>query len=122
MNDLQPVKTSVHLPKFTFDFEQKLKEPLIDLGMEIAFSSTSAAFTGINPGGRLRISEVKQKTHITVDEKGTEAAAATSVGIGLTSAGIPTFNANRPFLFMITERSSGLIVFMGKLSLPAKAG
>jgi serpin B len=63
------------------------------------------------------VSEVLQKTFVKVDEEGTEAAAATSVGIELTS-GPPSFFFNRPFLFVIRERLSGTILFAGVIGDP----
>jgi len=86
------------------------------MGMEIAFNTALADFTRINPDGNLFIDEVLHKTFIKVDEEGTEAAAVTSVGIGLTA--MPEtiyFRVDRPFVFLIRERHSGTILFIGKV-------
>ncbi len=109
-------EVDVMIPKFTFEFESSLKEMLRAMGMDIAFGS-SADFSGILEGGNLLISDVKHKTFIEVSEEGTEAAAVTSVEIELTSAG-NYFAANRPFLFVITEKSSKAVLFAGKLANP----
>ncbi|MBI2537781.1 MAG: hypothetical protein HYW06_12630, partial [Gemmatimonadetes bacterium] len=69
--------------------------------------------------GDLFISYVKQGTFVDVNEEGTEAAAATVVAIGLTSAGPQEFRVDRPFAFLIRERFSGTILFMGKIMNPA---
>ncbi|MFH1250153.1 MAG: serpin family protein, partial [bacterium] len=78
-----------------------------------------ADFTNINKDGNLYISEVKHKTFVEVNEEGTEAAAVTSVEIGLTSIGSGiTMRINRPFVFAIRENHSGTILFIGKIVKP----
>jgi serpin B len=74
-------------------------------------------FTRMDPSGQACISEVKHKTFVLVDEAGTEAAAVTSVGIGVTSLP-PQFRVDRPFLFAIRERFSGTILFVGRIMDP----
>ncbi|MFA5669050.1 MAG: serpin family protein [Balneolaceae bacterium] len=106
------------LPKFEMEYDVTMNNVLKSMGMEDAFSEIEADFTGINKGGKLSISEVKHKAFITVDEKGTEAGAATSVGVGITSMP-PSFTANRPFVFLIREQKTGAIIFMGKVGNPA---
>jgi serpin B len=104
-------------PKFELSYEIRLNDILISMGMEDAFDGSKADLTGINSNGGLFITEVKHKTFITVDEVGTEAAAVTSVGIGITSTP-QTFSVNRPFVFVIREQNSGTILFMGKINNP----
>lgn len=105
------------LPKFTFSYEESLKNALSAMGMEVAFTDM-ADFTGILPGGGLLITDVKHKTFVEVNEEGTEAAAVTSVEVGVTSIGnFITFN--RPFLFAIAEKSTGAILFVGRMMNPA---
>jgi serpin B len=70
---------------------------------------------GVSSG--LTISEVMHKTFLQVDEEGTEAAAVTSVGVVLTSLP-PTIEVNRPFVFLIREKSSNAILFIGRLMQP----
>ena len=87
------------------------------MGMGIAFDKYLADFSEMS-NMDLYISEAKQKTYIEVNEEGTEAAAVTGIGMVETSIGPPqpvTFRADRPFLFLIQEKSSGVILFMGKI-------
>src|SRR5690606_11587365 len=95
-------------------------DELTTMGMGIAFNPQMADFSGIS-NDRLFISEVKQKSFIEVNEEGTEAAAVTSVGMGLTSAGpqVYTFRVDRPFLFAIRETATGLILFIGQVNDPS---
>jgi len=86
--------------------------------MGIAFTG-QADFTRINKGGNLFISEVKHKSFVEVNEEGTEAAAVTSVEVSLTSVGSGfIFRADRPFVFVIREKNSGSILFIGKIVDP----
>lgn len=114
---LHDASGTVQLPKFRLEWKDSLKAPLIDMGMGIAFSD-QADFSGISREGGLAISSVDQKTFVDVDEEGTEAAAVTSVGIGVTSAPSALLRADRPFLFAIRERFSGTLLFIGKLAVP----
>ena len=118
VNSLHGSERTVELPRFRIEWERLLNDDLGQLGMASAF--ISADFTRMSPrGDELIISRVLQKTYVDVDEEGTEAAAATMVGIGVTSAAGP-FVANRPFLVVIRERFSGTILFIGKIArLPA---
>lgn len=106
----------LYMPRFTFAYEESLKNSLAAMGMDVAFTD-QADFSGILPGGGLMISDVKHKTFIEVNEEGTEAAAVTSVEIVLTSMG-EYFMLNRPFLFAIAEKSSGTVLFLGRLMNP----
>ncbi|MGQ0646013.1 MAG: serpin family protein [Gemmatimonadaceae bacterium] len=107
------------LPKFKLEWEDKLNDELQSLGMRQAFVFGGADFSRLSrtAGTRLFISEVKQKTYVDVNEEGTEAAAVTSVGIGVTSLP-PTVRVNRPFVFAIREKLSGTLLFMGKVVRP----
>lgn len=112
----------VSLPKFELEYEVNLNETLQDLGMETAFSSVdlSRMFEASN---NLFISEVKQKSFVSVSEEGTEAAAVTSVAVGETSAPPEEetpfeFIVNRPFFFTITDEETGVILFMGSIENP----
>jgi serpin B len=69
------------------------------------------------PAGKLCITDVRHKATVDVNEEGTEAAAATSVESGVTSAPVPVL-VDRPFVFMIRERFSGAILFMGRVMNP----
>lgn len=108
----------VFLPRFRMEWKRELKDDLQQLGMRLAFYR--ADFTRMSPLGlNLFITRVLQKTFVDVDEQGTEAAAATMVGIGLVS--MPAaFRADYPFLVVIREHFSGTILFIGKIAkLPA---
>jgi len=116
---LAKTNTSVKMPKFKFSYEKTLNETLAGLGMSNAFSD-QANFTRINANGGLTISEVKHKTFLDVNEEGTEAAAVTSVGVALTSLPQPIV-IDRPFMFAIRERHTGLILFTGLVNNPTLA-
>lgn len=120
LENFYEANVDIEFPKFKYKYEIKLNSILSEMGMGIAFSN-SADFTGINKNGGLKIDYVKHKSFIEVNEEGTEAAAVTIVAIIETSAGpgsnIP-FNVNRPFLYAITEKSTGAILFMGTVKNP----
>jgi serpin B len=107
------------LPKFKMDYEKQLKDILAGLGMRIAFSD-NADLSGI--GKDLKISEVKHKSYVDVNEEGTEAAAVTSVGVSITSAAPPqdTFymEVNHPFFFAIRDNQTEEVLFMGIVQNP----
>lgn len=107
------------MPKFTFSYEKKFNEALINLGLSNAFSEGVADFSKMTDM-EVFISFVLQKTFIEVNEKGSEAAAVTAVGIELTSVGggTPHLFLDRPFLFVITEKDTGSICFIGKVGQP----
>lgn len=111
-------EVNITIPRFTIDYNKQLNDVLSDMGMKIAFEST-ADFCGINPDADLYIDYVQHNTFIDVNEKGTEAAAATVVAMREYVAMPPTvFNANRPFLYAITEKETGTILFIGKTVNP----
>jgi serpin B len=118
VSSLQETDLEVFLPRFRLEWKRLLNDDLKQLGMRLAFSG--ADFTRMSPRGRdLFITRVIQKTFVDVDEEGTEAAAATAVGVGVTSMPA-SFRVDRPFLVVIRERFSGTILFIGKISkLPA---
>jgi len=112
---------SLYLPKFKLEYGLSLVDALKAMGMDIAFAPGKADFSGINEKEKLFISEVKHKTFVRVDEKGTEAAAVTSVGMMTTSLPPqPAFvmRVDRPFIFVISENKSQSILFMGKIIEP----
>jgi len=106
----------VALPRFRFDFEQRLNGPLQSLGLRDAFSSRAADFSGIADHPRLYIDLVQHQAVIEVNEEGTEAAAATGINVAAVSVP-PSFVADRPFLFLIRHRS-GAILFLGRVANP----
>lgn len=116
--DMTVSKVDIGLPKFTLNYEVKLNSILSDMGMPTAFTDR-ADFTKMNPKGNLLLSFVKQNTFVAVDEKGTEAAAVTTGGFATTSYKEPTL-CNRPFVFVIHEKTSGTVLFIGKIADPTK--
>ena len=116
-----PTHTLVVLPKFEFTTAFGLNEVLSDLGMPSAFTRGVADFGGMTAEDRLFIQAVVHKAYVRVDEKGTEAAAATAVVMGIESA-LPQpaarFIADRPFLFLIRHTPSGAVLFQGRVSDP----
>jgi serpin B len=114
----------VKMPKFEVEYGVKRLNGVLDsLGMGIAFNPNQADFSDIasTASGNLYISYVDHKAVVEVNEEGTEAAAVTSVGVGLTSVGPGTplsFVVNRPFYYEIRDDRSGSILFMGEILNP----
>lgn len=102
------------LPKFKTEYSKKLNNVLIDMGMGIAFTPGKADFSRMSDRDAF-ISFVTQDTYIATDEVGTEAAAVTTVGVVETSMPVENvvFKADRPYIYIIQEKSSGSILFMG---------
>lgn len=115
----------IELPRFRVEYSleaDRMEEVLTELGMGVAFDLGRAEFEGFLEQPipeRLYMTRALQKTFVEVDEEGTEAAAATAVGIGVTS-GPPTYRVDRPFLFFIRERFSGAVLFAGRIANPAE--
>jgi serpin B len=113
---------TVVLPKFKLEYSVELKQPLEAMGMRTAFDMEKADFSGIAP--QLYISAARQKTFVEVKEEGTEAAAVTAIGVGASSAlELPPPNpfqmiVDRPFLFLIEDKPTGTILFMGVMFDP----
>lgn len=115
----------LRLPRFHLTTESELKPALEKLGMPIAFSG-AADFSRITRAVPLTIAFVKHAADLAVDEKGTVAAAATVVGVGMRSKRRPprnavTFTANRPFLFFLRDAGTGATLFAGRLTDPTAA-
>jgi serpin B len=116
MDALAEDTLSVSLPKFELEWDGKLNDALKAMGMELAFRP-EADFSRMTPAPDAHISRVKQKTFMKVDEEGTEAAAATSVVISLTSMPAGLY-VDRPFVVAIRERLSGAVLFLGVIRDP----
>lgn len=122
IGQLEDTELMISMPKFKLSWESAMNETLQELGVSDAFDAERADFSGISDQGGLFISEVKHKTFIEVNEKGTEASAASSVGVSRTSIpDIPILQFNRPYLFMIRENQSNSILFIGKMMDPSLA-
>lgn len=111
---------SIVLPRFKLEYEIQLNEALKALGMDVAFDDR-ADFSNMTEEDVL-INQVKHKTFVEVNEEGTEAAAATSIGMVLTSAAIPQtpfeMVVDRPFFCAIRDNQTGTILFMGSIREP----
>lgn len=135
LTHLERRTVDVSIPRFTLGWTDELSGPLKTLGMHRAFTDPAlpdgAEFPGMSaradPSQRLFIGAVRHKTWIEVTEQGTEAAAATSVEMAPTSMPaepaevpfIPVFEADRPFVFLIRDTTSGAILFVGRMTRPA---
>lgn len=125
LGGLHEQEVLVFLPKFKATSRFQLSDTLASMGMVDAFSDTKANFAGMD--GRpdwLYISAAIHKAFVEVNEEGTEAAAATAVVMTERSvpARPPTFRADHPFIFLIQEKRTGSILFVGRLSDPTKQG
>ncbi len=112
---------AIYLPKFEFNTKYFMNDALSAMGMPTAFSD-SADFSGMTGKKDLLISFVIHQAYVKVDEEGTEAAAATAVGLQSTSSVYPRkiFRADHPFIFIIQEKETGNILFMGRVTDPTK--
>jgi serpin B len=128
---LKPDRVTVSLPKLEIDPAASLSlgGALQELGMPVAFDKNQADFSGMitpkSPADRLWISKVFHKAFVKLDEKGTEAAAASAVVMngpgGVAPSAPPSeFKADHPFLFLLRHVKSGAVLFMGRVSDPSK--
>jgi serine protease inhibitor len=118
-NNLSGRKVNLYFPRFKYGYKKTLKEVLTDMGMGIAFTD-AADFSNISDLSLL-INEVTHQAFIETNEEGTEAAAATVVDVGVTSAGPDTpilIDVNRPFIYFIRETTTNSILFMGRVVDP----
>ncbi len=122
LNSMQPASVQLGLPKFQFESQFSLPDQLSALGMTDAFQPFVADFSGMTGNRDLYISDVIHKAFVAVDEKGTEAAAATAVIMELAMAPLSeiTLTIDRPFIFLIRDTVSGQILFMGRVVNPAQ--
>lgn len=117
---LEPQKVILSMPKFTFESEYGLSDTLVRMGMTDAFDPDLADFSGMDGQRLLYISSVLHKAFIAVDEKGTEAAAATIIMMGagaMMPEGI-VLTIDRPFFFVIRDVPTGTVLFMGRVVDP----
>jgi len=115
-NHLADKEIDLSLPKFTFTKDVSLGAFLRSVGMIDAFDPAVADFSGIDGNRDLVLGDVFHKAFISVDEHGTEAAAATAITIGTTGYTYPlALEIDHPYIFLIRERQTGLILFIGKV-------
>jgi serpin B len=123
IKSLDTKRVALTMPKFEFSSDFSLKKTLSDMGMPLAFTG-NADFSGMDGKRDLQISDVIHKAFVSVDESGTEAAAATAVIMRLTSAPVPepivTMTIDRPFIFLIQDIQTGTVLFIGNVMNPAE--
>ena len=119
---LSPTEVEVYFPMLSMKHETRLGDVLQAMGMNAAFDPNEADFSGINGARDLYISAVVHQATLDVDEQGTEAAAATAV---MAMTGAPpkqiVFRADRPFVLLIQDRSTGAVLFLGRIVEPTGA-
>jgi serpin B len=120
VNNLKDENIRLRMPKFGCESQFDLSKSLAEMGMPNAFNSQDADFSGFDGRvGQLYIGAVIHKSFISVDEAGTEAAAATAVVIF--GVGLPDYREiiiNRPFIYMIRDIKTGAILFLGRIKNP----
>ncbi|MEA3438749.1 MAG: serpin family protein [Chloroflexota bacterium] len=119
VNDMKQTRVDLSMPKFRFSSVFQMRETLMDMGMVDAFGS--ADFSGIDGTRELFIDDVYHQAFIDVDEKGTEAAAATAVVMTRSMPPPPEINLSidRPFIFLIHDTETGEVLFLGHVVEPA---
>ncbi len=122
VNGMQPTMVELGLPKFSYRSSFSLSSQLATMGMPDAFNGSRADFTGMSSKRDLYISEVLHQAYVAVDEKGTEAAAATAVIMRATGAILAPQQLliDRPFIYAIRDLQSGQILFIGRVLDPTK--
>ncbi|MBA7691412.1 hypothetical protein ES703_99955 [subsurface metagenome] len=125
ISELDTHAVQLELPKIKLAYGLKMNDVLKALGIGVAFDGGQANFSrmlveGAEYPGNLFIDKVKHKTFVQMDEEGTEAAAVTMVEMAFTSIGPSSLimRVDRPFVFVIRERTSGALLFMGKIVEP----
>jgi serine protease inhibitor len=123
LGSARPRKVNVFLPKYKLEEQFELGKTLGTLGMVDAFTER-ANFSGMDGRRDLLISAVIHKAFVDVNEQGTEAAAATAVAVRamamMRPEPIPVFRADRPFIFLIRDKRSGSILFLGRVTDPTR--
>ncbi|MCP5025625.1 MAG: serpin family protein [Actinomycetia bacterium] len=117
---LTPTPVNLRLPRFEFRTQAGLADVLRSLGMEIAFDPSAAEFSGMTTEEDLFISDVIHEAFISIDEEGTEAAAATAVVVSTTSAPAEPIEltVDRPFIFVLRDADTSAILFLGRVLDP----
>lgn len=112
----------LQLPRFRMEYDKTLNDALKALGMEVAFEPDRADFTGMREARDLFLERVHHKAVVEVNEEGTEAAAVTSVQVGITSVQQPRppfkMVVDRPFFFAIRDSRTGMVLFLGTVTEP----
>jgi len=117
IGSMEPREQDLYLPRFEMESSFGLNDVLVRMGMPDAFDANAADFSGMDGKRDLSIQAAVHKAFVKVNEEGTEAAAATGVGVGVTSLP-PSVRADHPFLFLIRDKVTGSILFLGRMSDP----
>lgn len=123
ISNLEDANISLSLPKFRFEYKNRLNDYLCAMGLSVSFDPINADFSNISECMGLYIDFVDHKSFIDVNEKGVEAAAVTIVAIRETTVAEPSYRSfivDRPFLFAIREKYTNAILFMGKVEDPSQ--
>lgn len=118
-------KVRVFLPKLEIEHGLRMDQTLKSLGMVDAFDQEKADFSGMDgKGDDLFVGTVLHRVFVTVNEEGSEAAASTAVAMKRSAhpVTIPVFRADHPFIFLIQEKRTGSILFMGRVRNPSRSG
>lgn len=119
---LAPRQANVHLPRFQLTAEFELSQMLRSMGMARAFTRGQADLSGMSSEEELYLSAVVHKAFVDVNEEGTEAAAATAIGVKTAAVFNPArpleFRADHPFVFLIQDDRTGAVLFLGRLIEP----
>ena len=108
--------TDLALPRFEVEGGGELKDQLRALGIKAVFRKD--ALQNISDDPRIEVSTVQHKVYVKVDEEGTEAAAATGIGIRATSLGPPGVIADKPFIYLVRDKATGAVLFLGRITNP----
>lgn len=120
LGELERRPVDLTMPKFSYDSSFSLRETLTAMGMPSAFSSGAADFSGMDGTRNLFIGDVVHKAFVSVDEAGTEAAAATAVIMVTAAPSVSvSVSLDRPFIFFIRDIETGAILFVGRVLNPA---
>ncbi len=120
INSIEKERLNIILPKFEVSFENRLDNDLKDMGIERIFDPQVNSLEKMGESsGNIYLSKMIQKTYIKVDEEGTEAASVVEAQIDVTSLS-PTIDFNRPFVYSILDKDTGLAVFLGIMDNPSK--
>lgn len=121
---MDSAKVRVKMPKFTYDFAIDNMKPILEkLGMGIAFTKWADFSKMYHPTeAKVSITKAIHKTYIRVNEEGTEAAAVTGIGMGTTSISPSiNFTLDHPFIYLIAEKQTGAILFLGSVNNPSSS-
>ncbi len=121
LEDIGVAHVELTMPKFEFESQFDLKDTLKSMGMPDAFLPDHADFSGMSTLGGLYIGDVFHKAFVAVDEEGTEAAAATAVDVVESGPppDPPVVTVDRPFIFLIRDKPTGSILFLGRVTDPS---